>query len=149
MTEEKDIQYDFRNVPPSYPVCFNTDCTKGGECLRRLAAQHVPQKRLFGPSVYPSTWADGNCPLFETDEPQRMAWGFTRLFAEVKRKDDADLRKVIKRYLGGNGNYYRYHHGERLLSPTQQEWILDLFRRYGYTEDLGFEGYVLSFNFHQ
>ena len=65
MTEEKDIQYDFRNVPPSYAVCFNTACVKGGECLRRLAAQHVPQKRLFGPAVYPSTWAEGNCPLFE------------------------------------------------------------------------------------
>jgi len=35
------------------------------------------------------------------------------------------------------------------LELLKQEWILDLFRRYGYTEDLEFEGYVLSFNFHQ
>jgi len=35
------------------------------------------------------------------------------------------------------------------LELLKQEWILDLFRRYGYMEDLEFEGYVFSFNFHQ
>jgi hypothetical protein len=43
-------------------------------------------------------------------------------------------------YLGGNGTYYRYDHGERLLTPEQQDWIINLFKQYGYTDNLEFDG---------
>lgn len=40
----------------------------------------------------------------------------------------------MKEYLGGNTMYYRYHHGERLLSPEQQAWIKRLFASYCYSD---------------
>ena len=54
----------------------------------------------------------------------------------------------MKAYLGGHGTYYRYNRGEKLLTPEQQEWILRLFTRYGYSENLSFEGYcdVMDFS---
>ena len=69
------------------------------------------------------------------------------LFAEAKQKDSTPLRNRVKEYLGGHGTYYRYLHGERPLMPEQQEWILNLFRRNGYTEDLCFDGYREIYDF--
>jgi hypothetical protein len=50
-------------------------------------------------------------------------------------------RNQIKKYLGGHGTYYNYNKGKYLLTPEQQEWIMNLLRRYGYTENLRFDGY--------
>ncbi|WP_311776577.1 DUF6078 family protein [Parabacteroides merdae] len=43
-----------------------------------------------------------------------------------------------------NTTYYRFHHGERLLTPEQQKWIINLFRRYGYTEECTSTGIEMS-----
>ena len=69
------------------------------------------------------------------------AYGFTPLFKEVKHKDYTLLRDKMKEYLGSHTTYYRYNSGEHKLTPEQQQWILDLFARYGYTENLTFEHY--------
>jgi hypothetical protein len=50
-------------------------------------------------------------------------------------------------YLNGSSNYYRYHHGEKLLDAEQQEWIIKLFQRTGYTENLKFDHYTQVFDF--
>ena len=52
------------------------------------------------------------------------------------------MRSLLTKCLGTGGTYYRYHSGKKLLTPEQQEWILNLFRRHGYTQGLEFEGYV-------
>ena len=69
------------------------------------------------------------------------AWGFNSLFEDVKHADYTPLRETIKNYLGSHTSYYRYHRGEKLLTPEQQQWILDLFAQYGYTNELHFDSY--------
>lgn len=64
--------------------------------------------------------------------------GLSRLFKDVKLCDAPTLRSLMREYLGGCSTYYRYHHGERQLSPEQQEWIKQLFSQYGY-EDIEFD----------
>ena len=76
-----------------------------------------------------------------------MAWGFNKLFAEVKSKDEASLRLEMKTYLGGNGTYSRYKLGRRLLTPQQQEYIINLFRARGYSDGLEFDHYVDTYDF--
>ena len=145
---DEEVKFDFRNVPASWPLCFLTGCPKQDECLRQLAARYLPENRDFGPVIYPNMkiGAEG-CRFFVTGQPKRMAWGFQTIFAEVKSKDEKGLRLAMKHYLNGHANYYRYHHGERLLSPEQQEWIINLFRRYGYTEGLTFDNYIYVYDF--
>jgi hypothetical protein len=69
------------------------------------------------------------------------------LFACVHSRDArVEIRLAITDYLGSKGTYYRYKHGERLLNPEQQQWILQLFSRYGYNaEGLSFDEYVSSY----
>ena len=49
-------------------------------------------------------------------------------------------------YLGSRGTYYRYQSGERLLTPEQQQKILQLFTAKGYN-GLSFEHYVETYDF--
>jgi hypothetical protein len=47
----------------------------------------------------------------------------------------------------GCGPYYRYHHGDNRLSPSQQRDILDILAKYGGIDDLTFDHYTTDFDF--
>lgn len=142
---EKDFNY--YKVPPSFQVCFNDHCPHATDCLRRQITAYIPSHLTFGPAVYPTALgADGSCRFFRKDEKTRLAWGFNKLLYNVRERDAAGIRRSLVSYLGSRTAYYRYQHGEKLLTPEQQEWILDFFRQRGCT-DLEFEGYVTEYQF--
>jgi len=144
----EDIVFDFKNVPASWQLCFLSEGPRKDECLRQLAFRHLPAQQVFGPAIYPNVEiGEKGCRFFAVGQPRRMAWGFNTLFAEVKQKDVSGLRNAMKQYLGGHSNYYRYSRGERLLSTEQQEWIINLFRRFGYTDGLTFDHYARVYDF--
>ena len=75
-----------------------------------------------------------------------MAWGFDKLFAEIKVKDAPALRAKMREYLGSKGQYYRYKLGKLKLLPEQQEYIKQLFDSYGY-HDVEFEHFSDEIDF--
>lgn len=75
-----------------------------------------------------------------------MAWGFDKLFAEMKVKDAPTLRAEMRSYLGSKGQYYRYKLGQLKLLPEQQKYIKQLFARYGY-KDVEFEHFSEEIDF--
>lgn len=145
MNDYSDFNFDL--VPASWPVCFVADCPLADSCLHHLVALHLPEELTWGPAVYPTALHDGRCSHYKEIRKIRAAWGFDTLFADVKQRDATPLRTAIKDYLGGNGTYYRYNNGERLLSPKQQDHILALFRQRGYTDNLRFDGYRDVYDF--
>lgn len=134
-------------IPSSYARCFQSDCPMADTCARFLAGKYLREGQVHGEAVYPMARQGGDCKMYKEIRVIRAAYGFKTLFAEVKQKDNTPLRNRIKAYLGGNTSYYRYHHGERLLTPEQQQWIINLFRRKGYTEGLRFDGYRDLYDF--
>lgn len=142
-----DYPFNFNDIQPSWALCFNDSCPHREHCMRHFAGRHLPNGRLIGPAVYPKALQDDRCQYFVEKRVVRAAWGFSQLFKDIKLKDNTQLRNSIKSYLGGHGTYYRYMKGERTLSPEQQEWILDLFRRHGYTDNLVFDHYKDRWNF--
>ncbi len=145
MDQYPDFTYDL--VPASWPVCFVANCPLAESCLSHLAGLHLPDDLTIGPAIYPTALRDGKCGHYKKIRKIQAAWGFDTLFTDVKQRDAAPLRSAIKNYLGGNGTYYRYHNGERLLTPEQQEHILALFRQCGYSENLRFDGYREVYDF--
>ena len=129
MEKQTNIEIDMRQVPPGYVYCFN------GECQLTVA-----------PTVLPTVLRLRSCPHFQKAELMRMAWGFDKLFAEVKVKDGPVLREKMRAYLGGMGTYSRYKLGRRMLTPEQQEHIIGFFRKKGYTEGLEFDHYVTVYD---
>ncbi len=128
------------NLPQEYVFCFQHDCPEAATCMLHFAGQHLDERPL-ATVVLPGARKDGKCKWHRTLRTMRGAWGFKQLFDDVKAKDASTLREAIKTYLGGNGTYYQYHHGQRLLTPEQQAWIVSLFKDHGYREHLLFDGY--------
>lgn len=122
-------------IPSSWLYCFNANCPRKDDCVRYRSTCAIQKGQTTGYTVYPTALRqDATCPHFKQLQMIHTAWGFGTMFDEVKAKDAPLLRSLIKHYLGGNGSYYNYHHGRRHLSPEQQEWIKQLFKRFGYTD---------------
>ncbi len=134
-------------IPPSFTRCFDEKCPHAAACSRYLAGRFIPEGWTTGPAVYPTARQGDRCALFRPTRVIRAAYGFDKLFEEVKHKHTSLLRRRVKSYLGGNSAYYRFHHGERMLTPEQQERIIALFRSYGYTEELRFDHYRELYDF--
>ncbi|GJG31657.1 hypothetical protein PRBRB14_25360 [Hallella multisaccharivorax DSM 17128] len=133
---------ELSNYPSSYILCFVDGCKLKDNCIHYLAGQHVRDDDNMGYAVYPSVLksADG-CKWHKEYRVIKSAWGFDTLFHSVLQRHAATLRQQIKDYLGGNGTYSRYNRGERRLTPEQQEWMIRLFQKYGYTTNLLFDHY--------
>lgn len=133
------IPLNFNEIPLSWRFCFCDGCPKHQDCLRYQSGLHVKVTQGF--AIFPPAYQQGDCPHFKRIRVIRAAYGFRSLFSEIKEKDGSELRRKIKYYLGGHGTYYRYNSGEKLLTPEQQQWILNLFAKRGYTEGLSFDHY--------
>lgn len=141
--------FEFKDVPHGWQMCFNVECPRREDCLRWVAATKMPSTVKWGPAIYPTALEeDGKCRFFYRAEPRQMAWGFSKLFYNVLNRHAVSLRHYMKVYLNGHANYYRYNRGDKLLTPEQQAHILNLFRKMGYEKGLEFDGYVTAYDFH-
>ncbi|MBQ9230411.1 MAG: hypothetical protein IJ190_04425 [Prevotella sp.] len=144
--KEKELTY--HDAPSGYQLCFNSNCSKAKECLHYQVALLAPPTKTAGAAIYPSAWKDGDCQYFRTCKPVRMAYGFDNLYRHLPRYLVSNARMRIRNFLScGMSTYYRYHHGERLMSPQLQQEILDIMARYGSTEGLTFDHYITSYDF--
>ena len=121
------------DIPHNWAYCFNDNCPRHEVCLHHISTialddSHTAGKAIFANALRPND----SCQHYKPMRIINTAWGFDRMFDEVKTKDAPILRAMMRNYLGGNSMYYRYHHGIRRLSPEQQNWIKQLFERYGY-----------------
>lgn len=117
--------------------------------LHALSGQIAVARRSSSwPSHLPYCWQDGECKCFHEKRFVRKAWGFTRLYHNVPYKDKAEARQCVRSYFSrGCGPYYRYHHGENLLLPEQQEDIMKIIAQFGSTEGIRFDHYVEDWDF--
>lgn len=119
-------------VTPHWAYCFNSNCELAGKCFRLASSRFIPEKTLCGRAVYPGACRDGKCRYYVELELMRMAWGFGKLYWEAKSCDVAPLRKRMQDMFGGKTGYYKYHRGDKKLTPEQQADIARLFAQYGY-----------------
>ena len=136
---EKD--FDFKQVPYNWPLCYLSECGRKEECLRYQVTSCVPQQVTNYPCVLPTALEQGQCRYFHAIQKVRAAAGFRRIISELKEKDLYSIRREMTAYIGSQAAYYRYKRGERLLTPKQQEWIKKMLCRYGYDGEVRFDGY--------
>ena len=134
-----DKDFNYSKLPYGWTLCYLSECSRKEECLRYQVCLSVTQTK--SQCVLPAVLRKGKCPYFHPIRKIQVAVGFKGIFADVKERDHAEMRKRIANYLGRGGTYYRYRNGEKPLTPKQQEWIRQLFLRYGYTKELMFDRY--------
>lgn len=141
------MKIDYDKVPHQYARCFRADCPKAATCLRRLAAEAMPASEERCMIVSPKFLATvkGDCPYYRSSEKIRYAKGFIGIMNQLPHK----THNLAITYLQGmfNGrNYYRVRKGERLLSPEEQERVLNLLNRLGAQGPFEFDAYIEDYN---
>ena len=147
--DEKELlkqAFEYGNVPSIITYCFTEPCPMKNKCIHYLSALYDKDKKDRGEAIFPNALKDGKCKYFTPLRVVKMAWGFDKLFAEIKVKDAPALRAKMREYLGSKGQYYRDKLGKLKLLPEQQEYIKQLFVSYGY-HDVEFEHFSDEIDF--
>lgn len=136
-----DFDYDL--FPNSFAHCLNGGCLRGGECLRRQVALRMPKERGMVVVVNPEhvTASGEDCPFFVLDRPERYARGIAHLLDQVPHNDAVFIKQQMVAHFGQT-NYYRFYRKERLVKPDDQQYIRELFRMRGITDEPAFDEYV-------
>lgn len=143
-----DQTLTFRKAPGNYELCFNEQCSLHEQCMHYQMWLMRPRHLKGGPAVYPSAWEDGECVSFRDKKLVRMAYGFNGLYKNMDSHEAAGARKAVMQLFSmGKSTYYRFHTGERLLSPKMQEEVLRLVAQYGNTDGVEFDHYVDYYDF--
>ena len=112
--DEKELlkqAFKYGNVPSIITYCFTEPCPMKDKCIHYLSALYDKDKKDRGEAIFPNALKDGKCKYFAPLRVVKMAWGFDKLFAEIKVKDAPALRAKMREFLGSKGQYYRYKLG--------------------------------------
>ena len=147
MTDMKNVELNWDDVPKGWALCYNGECPMREECLRWQAGQAAPGDLSAAWCVTPRALKGGGCLHFVAPEKVMVAYGFSSIYDRVLKADFTALRKQMTSMLSGKRYYYEYKRGERPLSPQQQEQIRGLFAKYGYADAVRFDRYEEKFVF--
>lgn len=139
---------NIKDIPTSWAVCHNDSCPMAADCLRYQMCGQLPAGVTRWMCVLPRALTDGRCSYYQKAEKVRMARGMSQLYDKVREVSvRKQIRLALTDHLGSKGTYYRYKDGERLITPALQQWIQDLFRRYGIEGKVTFDEYLEAYDF--
>ena len=148
MLSPMENQLKLKNIPWGYAVCFNETCQLREKCMHYQAYLLTSDNQSSGHAILPSAWQNGPCRRYNEAKLIKKAWGFTNIYNNVPYYQKAEARRKVKNYFSsGNGPYYRYHHGDNKLTPSQQEDIMKILSAYGSTDGLTFDHYEIDYDF--
>lgn len=134
-----DKDFDFNKVPRSWALCYVSECPRKEDCLRYQVCLTAPPIKYFGKCVMPNALLQDPCPMFRPIKKTTVALGFRHIFDRVQAMDVVQMRTELTDFFGSRTTLYRYQIGRRPLTPRQQQWIKDIFRRHGYSDDVPFD----------
>ena len=88
--DEKELlkkAFEYGNVPSNITYCFTEPCPMKNKCIHYLSGLYKNEKTDRGDAIFPNALKNGNCKYFAPLRVVKMAWGFDKLFAEMKVKD--------------------------------------------------------------
>lgn len=129
-------------IPQRVNYCVQDNCPKATQCARHILYQNNTQDKpsimVLNPLLTPFN-TDG-CAHFREYKTVRYARGFRNIYnaipVRLAKKFWTTLPSITSESM-----YYRMKRGERLLSPSLQQEILDAARRLGVPPSVGFDAY--------
>lgn len=142
-TTPKTREEIFREKADNYQVCYSTTCPIREHCLHSILRNYTPDDRvyIFSVNLNNPTMQRSDCPLFRKDEPVRMPIGLSTIYYNMPSR----IERAIKHHLinvYSRKRYYEYHNGTRPMTPDVEQYVRDTIKRYGWTEEPNFSGYV-------
>lgn len=139
--------FDFSLVPYTFGLCVAEGCPRAATCLRRIALEHAPAKRVFLPIMNPNRLKaqDGACDYYRSDEKVRYARGFMCTINALTVRVADTFRYRMIGYMGRK-NYYLKRKGGINLSPADQQQVIAVAKELGVIRKDYFDGYVEEYN---
>ena len=138
---------DFSEVPYQYSMCLNRQCPKANICLRQLAEQSIPEKVEHWTIISPKrlTTTKGDCPYYRSNIKASYAKGFIGILESLPHKQ---MENVIIHLMSffSRRTYYRVRKGERLLSPAEQQQVLNVLKHCGVLQPPKFDEYIEAYD---
>ena len=140
-------EHHFTNVPYNYPLCLNRQCPKASTCLRQLVEQEVPDSAEYWVIISPKYQAKlkGACPHYRSSKKVQYAKGCMNILDNLPHKQRQLAIIHLMEYFSRR-TYYRIRKGERLLTPSEQQRILNILKNCGATHLQNFDAYVEDYD---
>lgn len=138
---------DFSQIPHKYLMCLNKECAKSTTCLRQIAVSNIPETvscwRIVSPAYL--SVLKGDCPYYRSLTKARFAKGFIKALENLPHKQ---MKVVISNliFTFSQRTYYRIRKGDRLLSPSEQQIVLDIFKDSGVLCTPEFDAYEENYD---
>ena len=140
MTEREEL---FREKAEKYVVCHSERCPLREHCLRAILSHYVPENRFATNSINlnnPQMQTE-QCPSYRNDQPRRMPVGLTWLCHDMPGWQERVIKANLIRHLTRTG-YYRYRNGSKPITPDVEQYIRQLLKGHGITQEPHFDGYI-------
>ena len=140
-------EHHFTNIPYNYPLCLNRQCPKASTCLRQLVEQEVPDSAEYWVVISPKYQAKlkGACPHYRSSQKVQYAKGCMNILDNLPHKQRQLAIIHLIEYFSRR-TYYRIRKGERLLTPSEQQRILNILKNCGATHLQNFDAYVKDYD---
>ena len=138
---QEEEEEAFRKKANHYLVCFIDSCPLHGQCLRWLTGQYINPKLPAYNAINPRNPENGcdHCPMFRKKQRVMMKRGMTNLYHEMPGYMEHQIRhSLISQW--GRRNYFEMRRGDRLITPEQQQDVLNTCREFGWKGPIVFDG---------
>ncbi len=134
----------YLQMPRNYLLCLNGGCPRANTCLRQLVVRSIPADKphwLIISPHYLAALQERDCPFYRSAAKARFAKGYVRLLENLPYKQ---MQAVISQLIScfSQRTYYRIRKGERLLSPAEQQQVLNILEKCGTDHPQEFDAYV-------
>ena len=133
-------EIDFNQIPFDYPLCLNERCPQADGCLRQLSVASMPAEKDCWSIIKRLATIKGDCPFFRSSRKVRYAKGFMNILDNLPYNQRRSIIVSLIAYFGQR-TYYRSRKGERLLTPDEQQAVLNIIKRHNATTSQEFDGY--------
>ena len=133
-------------IPFEYPLCSNNTCSNANTCLHQLAEQSFSDTYQTCVYLNPKMLAkiDGACSYYKSNTKVKYAKGMMNMLNDMPHKQMKGFVRSLKENFSSR-TYYRMRKGERLLSPSEQEQVIQLAESNGANIVQVFDEYVLKY----
>lgn len=123
---------DFSSMPKGYKLCFNDKCLLAQKCLRHIAIEQIKDSAEVFQVINHFKFEGMSCKYFVCSENVSIAYGMKGAFENILVSDAKKIRiELIE--LFGQAEFYRRKNAEKPISPDEQEQIINIFAKFGYT----------------
>ena len=144
MKQEKNMKTQkevFREKVDHYEVCFIDHCPLREQCLRWLVGQYADTTRVMFTTINQRNPMYGNehCEMFRPNKRAMMKRGFKNMYHDMPGYMERRIRwQLIASF--GRRIYFEMRKGDRLITPAQQQTILNVCRANGWQGPINYDG---------